>query len=352
MHAANSVAVVVPAFNASRWIGETLASVGAQTVNPASLEVIVVDDGSTDDTAERARTVLASLPFRSRVLCQANAGPSRARNLGWASCESEWIEFLDADDLLHPEKLARQIDTGMRAGPEAAVVYCPWQAFGTIDTRWEQPRRVARPRLEGDTVTALLDGGNAVPTGAQLFRRSWLERVGGWDERWRNGEDHDLYFRVAFAGGRFVCADADEPLFFYRRHPPAVGSLSNRSGRVNAETWLRVAADVEERSRALGDLPPERAARIAHLYAGCAKWLAEFDWRAARPWLDRLERLHPGYVPDWSGRLRLLSRLTGYRRAVWLAARLRRLRGPADPSPHLVEVAPPLRGSPASASAT
>jgi glycosyltransferase involved in cell wall biosynthesis len=335
------VSVVVPAFNAAPWIADTLASVAAQTADPDDLELLIVDDGSSDDTVAAARESLAHARCRWNLICRPNGGPGRARNVGWQAAAGQWIQFLDADDLLDPDKLAIQLRRAALACSDTAVIYSAWTTFGLIDARWERPGLVVQPRLHGDVVEQLLHSENAIATGAQLYARNWLARVGGWDERWTNGEDHDLAVRVAFEGGRFVEAAADRPLFFYRRHGPAVTSLTTRSGRLNAEAWLRVAGMVEDQSRARHQLTPGRARQIARIYAGFGKWLSEYDWTAATAWFDRLERIEPRFLPEWSPKLRHLSRVLGFRRAAWVAARIRRLRRAPAASPHLVAIDPP-----------
>jgi glycosyltransferase involved in cell wall biosynthesis len=97
------ISCIVPVYNGERYLGETLDSIFAQTYQP--LEIIVVDDGSTDGTA----TVAASYGQRVRYLCQTNQGKAAARNRGFGAAQSEFIAFIDADDLWHPEKLTRQI---------------------------------------------------------------------------------------------------------------------------------------------------------------------------------------------------------------------------------------------------
>ena len=100
------VGVVVPAYNAAATLDETLRSVRAQTHR--ALEIIVVDDGSLDDTAAIARRHAAE-DERVRVLCQANAGVAAARNAGWQSSRADLIAFIDADDLWAPTKIERQL---------------------------------------------------------------------------------------------------------------------------------------------------------------------------------------------------------------------------------------------------
>src|SRR5262245_12674341 len=105
-----SVSVVVPAYNARAWITESLESVFGQTYPHSQIELIVVDDGSQDDTADVARAAMRDRSICGQVIqLGRNAGVSAARNSGWTLARGEWIQFLDADDLLAPSKIALQM---------------------------------------------------------------------------------------------------------------------------------------------------------------------------------------------------------------------------------------------------
>lgn len=338
-----AVTVVVPAYNSARWVGETLASVAAQTVGPAALEVVVVDDGSTDGTADAAERYLSATALRWRVIRQPNRGPGAARNAGYRAGRAAWVQFLDADDLIDPEKVAIQLAAARAADDSTAAVYSSWQKFGLIDPRWELGHPVTPGIGEEDTVLDLLRDPHGIATGSQLYARRWLDRVGGWDEEHRNGEDHELMLRVGLAGGRFRPVPAGRPLFFYRRHG-TLSSLTTQSGRANAEVGLRLAWSAAGWWRARGDLTPDRAAFLARRIGGSARWLADYDWPAARAWARRAHDLDPGYRPEWSGRFRLLAGVVGTARAMWLAAKVRGLlrQFRARPPAHrLVTIDPP-----------
>src|SRR4029077_18109690 len=100
------VSVVIPAYNAAEWVAETIESVLHQTYN--DLEVIVVNDGSTDRTVDIAEEILRKGRFPYRIVDQENSGPSSSRNRGCRTARGTWIQFLDADDLLHPRKIEVQ----------------------------------------------------------------------------------------------------------------------------------------------------------------------------------------------------------------------------------------------------
>lgn len=338
------VSFVIPVHNAAAWIEETLHSVLSQTVNMSRYEVIVVDDGSTDESRGMAARILSRSSAAHRILKQPNRGPSVARNLGYRVSSGEWIHFLDADDLIHSRKLEIQLECAESAPSTVAVVFSPWAKFGELDRRWERPGQVTVPDLTDDVVAKLLCGENSIATGAQLFRRTWLDKVGGWDENHSNGEDHDLAFRIAFAGGKFLATSGSKPMFFYRRMGASSKSLSIRSGRKNAEAWLRVARMVETESRARGELSPARVKRVAEIYAGFSKWLAEYDYSAARSWIRHLDNLSPNSPRKFPGRFGLVSKLVGFKNAVLLASVYSKVRILPDTAQYSVIVpAPDLR---------
>jgi glycosyltransferase involved in cell wall biosynthesis len=206
------VSVIIPAYNADQFVGDAISSVLTQSHE--NLELIVVDDGSTDGTAEIAE---AFGDPRLRVLRQPNSGPARARNLGLALAMGQEVAFLDADDYWLPNKLDRQLRR-LEADEQVSAVGCLMHyrsstgrvlgvAGQAVDD--DEQERIARGQLL------------PFPLSSILFRRSTLDIVGEFDESLRDGaEDLDLMTRVA-REGRFICVD--EVLGVYRIHP---GSLS------------------------------------------------------------------------------------------------------------------------------
>lgn len=190
------VSVVVPAYNAARYLGATLAAARAQTYR--DLEVIVVDDGSEDDTAAVAAVHAAADP-RIRVYQQPNSGVAAARNFGIEQASGSLIAPLDADDLWHPQKLERQVQRMEQGGNRTGLVYTWWVSIDASG----KPLWAALPwQVEGDVFEALVSlnfiGNASVP----LFRRACLEAVGGYDptfrERGAQGcEDWSLNLRIA-----------------------------------------------------------------------------------------------------------------------------------------------------------
>jgi glycosyltransferase involved in cell wall biosynthesis len=202
-----TISVIIPAYNYARYLREAIDSVFAQTY-PA-LELIVVDDGSTDDTPD----VVAAYGNRIRAIRQQNQGVSAARNSGIAAARGEYVSFLDADDLWHPQKLELQM-ARFDASPNLGLVYCGAESFNAEG----QTMQVWRHGREGRVAVSMLrfDGGAMAAPGCNIVApRRVAEEIGGFDTRMTVSEDWDFYYRVA---ARYEIGFVPEPLVRYRIH--------------------------------------------------------------------------------------------------------------------------------------
>jgi glycosyltransferase involved in cell wall biosynthesis len=227
------ISVVVPAHNAGRFLQRALVSVAAQSHR--NLEVVVVDDGSTDGTAEIVSEAAAA-DTRFRLVRTGRQGVSAARNRGIAETGGRWIATLDADDLWHPDKLTRQLRL-LREAPEGTgVAYC-WASGIDEDDRVVLP--VWNPsRAEGDVLREIVISGILSNGSTPLMLRSAVEAVGGYDEELDLAEDWKFY--TALAG---VCRFAVIPecLTGYRIYDESasvnVKPMEAALGEVTA--WIR-----------------------------------------------------------------------------------------------------------------
>ena len=324
MRAAAAVSVVIPVHNAEPWLRDTLESVLNQTCDPGCLEVLVIDDGSTDQSAAIAEAILREGRLRCHMLRTPNQGPSAARNVGWRRATGEWIQFLDADDLLHPRKIECQLERASHLPTDVAVLYSDWQNLDLVGGRWEPERHVHSPRIGADGLADLLATENFLNLGCLLVRRSYLERVGGFDERYWLVEDVEAELRIAMAGGQYCRVETGQPVFFHRRHRG--GSLGTRSARALTEACIRNASGMEAYWRRAGGMTSERARVLAGVYLGGARHYAGSDWTEFDRLVSRIERLVPGFVPDGPSKLRWLSKAVGYRRAERIAVMYRDVR--------------------------
>jgi glycosyltransferase involved in cell wall biosynthesis len=204
-----TVSVLIPTYNCAAYLPAALDSVLAQT-RPAD-EVLVIDDGSTDATAE----VLA--PYRDRIVCvrQANAGQAAARNAGLDRAAGDWVAFLDADDTWAPDKLERQL--ALASSGEYVCVHSGYHVFGAAAYVPTPPDAVRRGLYD---LASLFTGFLILPSTA-LVRGGLPARFPTWS---RMSED-TLYFAEVSRLGRIGYVDA--PLAGYRKHP---GSVTQRPG--------------------------------------------------------------------------------------------------------------------------
>lgn len=193
------VSVVIPAFNARGTLGDALDSVYAQSYAP--IDVIVVDDGSTDGTGQWVAENYPAVTVE-RV---ANGGPSRARNRGIERAEGEWIAFLDADDRWHPDKIRRQMDV-VKTHPDVALVATDWSR----GAGWgPMPAEVPVSLVSYRDLLVL----NRFQTSTVIMRRDLARELGGFDAGVDGAEDWDLWLRAA---RRAPVAKIDWPAVMYR----------------------------------------------------------------------------------------------------------------------------------------
>ncbi len=198
------VSVVIPCYEQAHFLGEAVESVLAQSYPRA--EIIVVDDGSTDNTSEVASNYSGTYYVR-----QNNQGPSEARNAGIRSSKGEYLVFLDADDRLIPEALEVGLEC-LQAHPECAFTsgHCK-----VIDADGSLLPYLHQPHIEGDHYLALLRKCYIWPPAMVMYRRWVFESVGGFDSSVNAAADYDLYLRVA---RRFPVCSHDREVAEYRKH--------------------------------------------------------------------------------------------------------------------------------------
>ena len=225
------VSCVVPVYNGEHYLSEALDSILAQTYGP--LEVIVVDDGSTDGSA------LVCQKYRGRVVYrkQINRGPAVARNHGVSAAHGEFIAFLDADDLWHPEKLVRQM---VRFAARSELNVC----LTHVQNFWIAELKEEAERFQNHRITRPLPG---YVTQSLLARREIFGSVGWFNTSFKHGDAQDWFMRAAEQG--IVMELLPDVLVYRRLH------RGNRSRQVNAsyEEHLRVLKASLDRRRSNTD---------------------------------------------------------------------------------------------------
>jgi glycosyltransferase involved in cell wall biosynthesis len=250
------------------------------------------------------------------LIKSAHQGPSRARNLGTEHSGGQFIQYLDADDVLADGKLHRQVQELERTG--ADVAYGGWREFQTRpDGSLEMGRLVEGP-IPGNPEIALFTG-FWCPPAAYLFRREIVRKLGGWNERLPIIQDARFVLDCALHGARFAYCPGVSA--YYRRH--SAGSVSTRDPVEFARDCLRNAVEVERWWSEHGAMDPEHLKALTEVYG----FVARASFGQDRPTFEAayaaLEKLQPGYKPSHPRHLALASRLLGYRRAEGLAASYR-----------------------------
>ncbi|MFC1575198.1 glycosyltransferase [Gemmatimonadota bacterium] len=219
------VSIVIPAYNAAAFLRETLDSVFQQTYD--SIEVVLVDDGSTDSTAEVVREYGSGAV---RYLSQENQGVSVARNRGLKEVRGEYVCFLDADDWLFPENIRLKVDL-LERNPDLALA----SSWVSVTDPELKPTGLVLKGGEGRILGDLLDYiPPAIPCPSNaLIRTEIVREVGGFDERLSTAADFDLWLRLA---ARHEIGRVDEVLVKYRRHGSAM--FNDIEAQVRDMEWI------------------------------------------------------------------------------------------------------------------
>lgn len=202
-----AVSVIIPAYNAEKFLGETVRSVLSQTFS--DFEIIICDDGSTDKTAEVAKSFGDE---RVKYIHQKNAGVSVARNNGAANSTGRYLAFLDADDLFDPDNLQKKA-AFLESNPDVALV------FADCDVIDGEGNGTGEYLIGNDTdilTNLLLWNGTVIPgPSCILITRQAFEMSGGFDPHFSTAADQDFFFRIAH---KFTCKRITGVLTCYRKH--------------------------------------------------------------------------------------------------------------------------------------
>jgi glycosyltransferase involved in cell wall biosynthesis len=234
-----AVSIVTPAWNAAAFLGESIDSVRAQTFT--DWEMVIVDDGSTDDTAALVESYAAA-DSRIRLLRQSNSGPSAARNRAMRAARGEFFTFLDSDDRWSPEFLAAQLAIFAEHADTGLVTATGVYEGGPFDG---QP---TRPLVGGIRVLPLAEliANESSVFIMTVFRRAVFDRIHGLDEGQWTSEDYDFWLRAALAG--FIFRQNPQPLGIYRVHGQSLSRNRARMMRGMLHTFAKTRPHCHEGS--------------------------------------------------------------------------------------------------------
>ncbi len=309
------VSVVIPCFNAARWLGATIASVRAQTHR--SLEIVAVDDGSTDGTA----ALLDSLAGPDlRILPQPNRGQAAALNAGLVVARGDFIQYLDADDLIEPRKIELQLARLMEPGE--AIASCEWGRFRDDpgEARFEPDACWRDQDARAWLACNWSSGGGMMLPALWLLPRAVVERAGPWNEALTLNIDMEYFVRALQAAGQVRFAKG-------ARCQYRSGLAGSMSGRRDSTAWTSYFQSIELSRAHLGEPLEEPLRRgLSLVWQRFAHAAFPYEPGLAEEAVRRARTLHAVRLPPEGGwRFRAAARVLGWR----LARRLQRLSGRA-----------------------
>jgi glycosyltransferase involved in cell wall biosynthesis len=315
------VSVIIPTFNSGKYIHHAIESVVGQTYD--NIEIVVVDDGSTDNTVELVQRSLEQSKQKWQLLrLGTNKGPSAARNAGYQAASGSWIQFLDSDDLLMPRKIETEMAVAANETQHAAVVYSPWSWGFLQGGQIEFFGPVRRPFIAGKPSIMCMVGGCRSLLGASLVRRSALSEVGGFDEGLRFWECEEVNVRLSRVGP-LVPSATESPQYLWRLRPDEIyigGPGSRYSSKEVALGWVREVVRAAGKTP-LHDLGLSDDDRKLFLN-DCTMWgrMIYSQYRPAfKDYLGLVRKLNPNMLPTYPPYVAALSRLVGYETAESLA---------------------------------
>jgi len=280
----NTVSVVIPVFNAAAWIKETIDSILTQTY--PVLEVLVVDDGSTDETAGIVQAYDNLVVYISQKHC----GVSAARNRGISTAKGDLIAFIDGDDYWHPRKIEAQIKLLNKSG--YAWASCETQPFDS-DTR-QYIYGLTLPMQDGDVLAPLFLN-NFIGSATPIVRRSVFDHVGYFNEAYeaRIGEDWDMWLRIA---SNYPLGVVYQKFAYQRLHPGSTMSSTSMKEKVQSLVGVIERAVNKETYR----LKPLKRQALANIYYSAGVRLVKQDqYRDAREYFLRELQCRPMKVESW-----------------------------------------------------
>jgi glycosyltransferase involved in cell wall biosynthesis len=300
------VSIVIPAYNAKKDIAQAIRCAISQSY--PEIEIIVADDGSHDSTVQTAREILkSSFNGRWSVLeLGVNRGPSAARNIAVKQAKGEWIQFLDSDDAIAPDKIEAQMKYARTAGLDVSAIYSSWRHVYLEDGDFVPAGPVNTPRYEGKHPLMFCMYYASLHHGACLIRRSALERVHGFDETLRSYEEADLLVRLAKESGRFLFAPSSTPYYLwrlYKEQPREGGANTRYKLEDTAMNWLRIVKNASG-SQQIGNILscPEDARIWRQHCTSYARRLFESNAGAFKLFMNELRPIDPDFTyPEAEG---------------------------------------------------
>ena len=319
------VSILIPAYNAAEWIGDTLRSAIAQTWEPK--EIIIVDDGSKDQTLAIARQFESDLV---RVVTQKNQGAAFARNTAQSLCRGDYIQWLDADDFLAPDKIAKQM---AEAGRNLSKKCLLSSEFGRFLYDWQRAKFIRSELWEdlspAEWLTRKLGLNLYMQTATWLVSRQLSEEAGPWDTRMLSDDDGEYFCRVLLLsdGTRFV----PDAKVYYRGFRPNSLAFVGKSDRKREALWLSMDLHIGY-LRSLEDSPRTREACLTYLQRNLINFFperADIVWQMEQVAADLGGRMLP---PQLSWKYSWIKAAFGWEMAKSVSQESRKMRWSVEKS--------------------
>lgn len=310
------VSVIIPCHNMQRWLGEAIDSCLNQTYSP--IETVIIDDGSTDQSLDIIKQYQEKYPDQIVWKSGANRGGCFARNLGFSLSKGDYIQFLDADDYLFPDKLAKQVRCMEETG--ADVVYGDWQEKRHYPDGAVEFGEVRACGPKADFLESLLSNDRWLIPATLLFKRSAVLNSEPWDETLKAAQDRDYLISVARSGANFVYQPGCTAI--YRKYGSI--TVSTRCKRLWFDSHCRAMEKAEQKLAQEGLLTPNYCQALAHAYFEMGKeflysdlpHLDDYKFQRYLQAIDKVLSLSPRYQSrDRNWRYNIIQQIAGCRLA-------------------------------------
>jgi glycosyltransferase involved in cell wall biosynthesis len=313
------VSIVIPCYNAKPWIADAIESALAQTYSP--IEVVVVDDGSTDGSKE----IIRFFGQRVNLVLQNHGGASKARNRGIEESSGEFIQFLDADDILFPHCVMRKMEVALKEN--ADVVYSGGFFFN-LEANAGTYESYAPPKNDRPGLVAHIIRSSLVTT-ILLCRRDRLMRIRGFKEELTNGQEHELLLRLALTGSKFAYVPGALSCNRTSHNYNSITSVTQQHPDRLEELFCRFEGMLKETDLWL---PPVRAALSSQFHMVGVNYIHFSNMQKALAMFKKAKEIEPDYIAGLPLSRRLLVPILGGYTAEKLLRKLRKIAARSEKS--------------------
>jgi glycosyltransferase involved in cell wall biosynthesis len=304
------VSILIPCYNAEGWIESCVESALAQTY--PDTEVLVLDDGSSDASWERLQKYAGQV----KLISQSNKGGNPTRNRLLRESKGDWLQYLDADDWLGPDKIARQVESLENAPVDTDVLYGEVQV---VEMEGDEPGKAVPTVIRGTDPWEQLVTWQLPQTGAPLWKKEAVVAVGGWKPDQPCCQEHDLYLRLLKSDRGFFYSGVTDA--FYRQWSDQTVCKSNVP--LVHEKRMEIVMEARHHLMESGAYTDPRKDAVCQAAFETARGAFQYDRSKARDLYRFIRRENPAFVPVGDAAppsFRQMSKFLGYMGAEYLAS--------------------------------